>query len=46
MENTIAQLKQQTFSVQSDSLKQQQEMQTLKMQVDLSKEREAMIKEM
>jgi len=46
MESTISILKQQTNSVQTDSVKQQQEMNTLKMQVDLSKERESLIKEM
>jgi len=46
MEETIGALRRQTQSVQQDSAKHQNEMSQLKMQIDLSKEKEMLIKQM
>lgn len=46
MEETIGALRRQTNSVQQDSAKHQNEMSQLKMQIDLSKEKEMLIKQM
>lgn len=46
MEDTIGALRKQTNSVQQDSAKHQNDMAQLKMQIDMSKEKEMLIKQM
>lgn len=46
MEETINVLKKQTNSVREDSQKYQHELNQMKMQIDLNKERELLIKQM